>query len=79
MLIKIVSILCLNEAKSSLPSCISKKDQRRERGGEVVCMFLEYIVQTLEDDFYLKRSSSSLSHSLAKATLSCDQQFPRVR
>uniref|UniRef100_A0A3P9JUA4 SUMO interacting motifs containing 1 n=1 Tax=Oryzias latipes TaxID=8090 RepID=A0A3P9JUA4_ORYLA len=51
----------------------------RERGGEVVCMFLEYIVQTLEDDFYLKRSSSSLSHSLAKATLSCDQQFPRVR
>uniref|UniRef100_A0A3P9IN15 SUMO interacting motifs containing 1 n=1 Tax=Oryzias latipes TaxID=8090 RepID=A0A3P9IN15_ORYLA len=62
-----------------LTSIMSNQDQRRERGGEVVCMFLEYIVQTLEDDFYLKRSSSSLSHSLAKATLSCDQQFPRVR
>ncbi|TNN64800.1 CCR4-NOT transcription complex subunit 6 [Liparis tanakae] len=46
---------------------------------EVVRMLLDYIVQTLEDDFQAKRSISALHHSIAKATLSCDQQFPRVR
>uniref|UniRef100_A0A3B5L0E1 Uncharacterized protein n=1 Tax=Xiphophorus couchianus TaxID=32473 RepID=A0A3B5L0E1_9TELE len=38
-----------------------------------------YCVQTLEDDFTARCSSSSLSHSIAKATLSCDRQFSRVR
>lgn len=42
-------------------------------------MLLEYVVQTLEDDFQAKRSASALHHSIAKAVLSCDQQFPRVR
>uniref|UniRef100_A0AAQ5X1P0 SUMO-interacting motif-containing protein 1 n=1 Tax=Amphiprion ocellaris TaxID=80972 RepID=A0AAQ5X1P0_AMPOC len=46
---------------------------------EVVRMLLEYIVQTLEDDFQAKSCTSALHHSIAKATLSCDQQFPRVR
>ncbi|XP_034399704.1 SUMO-interacting motif-containing protein 1 isoform X2 [Cyclopterus lumpus] len=46
---------------------------------KVVRMLLDYIVQTLEDDFEAKRSISALHHSIAKATLSCDQQFPRVR
>ncbi|XP_056295993.1 uncharacterized protein simc1 isoform X2 [Pseudoliparis swirei] len=46
---------------------------------EVVRMLLDYIVQTLEDDFQAKRSISALHHSIAKTTLSCDQQFPRVR
>ncbi|XP_035524747.1 SUMO-interacting motif-containing protein 1 isoform X1 [Morone saxatilis] len=46
---------------------------------EVVRMLLEYVVQTLEDDFQAKLSSSALHHSIAKTTLSCDQQFPRVR
>uniref|UniRef100_A0A3Q0SM53 Uncharacterized protein n=1 Tax=Amphilophus citrinellus TaxID=61819 RepID=A0A3Q0SM53_AMPCI len=46
---------------------------------DVVRMLLEYVVQTLEDDFRAKRSTSSLHHSIAKAVLSCDQQFPRVR
>ncbi|XP_068442280.1 SUMO-interacting motif-containing protein 1 [Clinocottus analis] len=46
---------------------------------EVVGMLLDYIVQTLEDDFQAKRSISALHHSIAKATLSCDQHFPRVR
>ncbi|XP_060935566.1 uncharacterized protein simc1 [Limanda limanda] len=52
--------------------CISKQC-------EVVRMFLEYVVQTLEDDFQAKRSVSALHHSITKATLSCDQQFPQVR
>ncbi|XP_054453046.1 SUMO-interacting motif-containing protein 1 isoform X2 [Anoplopoma fimbria] len=46
---------------------------------EVVRMLLDYIVQTLEDDFQAKHSISALHHSITKATLSCDQQFPRVR
>ncbi|XP_031713654.1 uncharacterized protein simc1 [Anarrhichthys ocellatus] len=45
----------------------------------VVRMLLDYIVQTLEDDLQAKRSISALHHSIAKATLSCDLQFPRVR
>ncbi|XP_024139652.1 SUMO-interacting motif-containing protein 1 [Oryzias melastigma] len=62
-----------------LSSVMSNQDQRKELRGEVVCMVLEYIVQTLEDDFYLKPSPTSLNYSLAKASLSCDRQFPRVR
>ncbi|XP_037315930.2 uncharacterized protein simc1 isoform X1 [Pungitius pungitius] len=46
---------------------------------EVVRMLLDYVVQTLEDDFQAKRSISALHNSIAKATLSCDEQFPRVR
>ncbi|KAM4585700.1 uncharacterized protein simc1 [Fundulus diaphanus] len=46
---------------------------------EVVHMFLEYCMQTLEDDFIARSASFSLSHSLAKASLSCDRQFSRVR
>ncbi|XP_059201554.1 uncharacterized protein simc1 isoform X2 [Centropristis striata] len=46
---------------------------------EVVRMFLDYVVQTLEDDFQANRSISALHQSIAKATLSCDQQFPHVR
>lgn len=42
-------------------------------------MFLEYVVQTLEDDFKTKLSISALHQSIAKGMLSCDQQFPRVR
>lgn len=46
---------------------------------EVVRMLLEYIVQTLEDDFQATSCTSALHHSIAKATLSCDRQFPLVR
>lgn len=46
---------------------------------EVVRMLLDYVVQTLEDDFLAKRSINALHDSIAKATLSCDEQFPRVR
>lgn len=45
----------------------------------VVRMLLDYIVQTLEDDLQAKRSIAALHYSIAKSTLSCDLQFPRVR
>ncbi|XP_043983612.1 SUMO-interacting motif-containing protein 1 isoform X2 [Gambusia affinis] len=54
-------------------------DGKKENQWNVICLLLEYCVQTLEDDFTARRSSSSLSHSIAKATLSCDRQFSRVR
>ncbi|XP_037531564.1 uncharacterized protein simc1 [Nematolebias whitei] len=59
-------------------SVMSNQDCTKQRRCEVVRMFLEYVVQTLEDDFKAK-CSSSVHHSIAKATLSCDRQFPRVR
>ncbi|XP_067374056.1 uncharacterized protein simc1 isoform X1 [Channa argus] len=55
------------------------KDQPKKLRSEVVRMLLEYIVQTLEDDFQAKRPISALQNSIAKATLSCDQQFHQVR
>eukprot|EP00064_Thunnus_orientalis_P005350 superscaffoldBa00000517_g5364 len=62
-----------------LTSVMANQDRTNRLRWEVVRMFLEYIVQTLEDDFHAKRSISALHDSIAKATLSCDQQFPRVR
>ncbi|XP_026186615.1 uncharacterized protein simc1 [Mastacembelus armatus] len=53
--------------------------ENQKHRSEVVRMFLEYVIQTLEDDFQAKHSVLSLHHSIAKTTLSCDQQFPRVR
>lgn len=54
-------------------------DGQKTHQWAVVSMLLEYCVQTLEDDFTARCSSSSLNHSIAKATLSCDLQFSRVR
>ncbi|XP_005795531.2 SUMO-interacting motif-containing protein 1 [Xiphophorus maculatus] len=54
-------------------------DGKKENQWDIICLLLEYCVQTLEDDFTARCSSSSLSHSIAKATLSCDRQFSRVR
>lgn len=62
-----------------LTSVITNQDHTKRHRCEVVRMLLEYVVQTLEDDFQAKRSISALHLSIAKATLSCDQQFPRVR
>ncbi|XP_071313215.1 uncharacterized protein simc1 isoform X2 [Trachinotus anak] len=62
-----------------LTSVVANQDCTKRRRCEVVRMLLEYVAQTLEDDFQAKRSTSALHHSIAKATLSCDQQFPRVR
>uniref|UniRef100_A0A4W5L4V6 Uncharacterized protein n=2 Tax=Hucho hucho TaxID=62062 RepID=A0A4W5L4V6_9TELE len=46
---------------------------------EVVRMLLQYVVQTMEDDFRVKLSFRDLHHSIAKATLSCDVRFTQVR
>uniref|UniRef100_A0A669DGU9 SUMO interacting motifs containing 1 n=1 Tax=Oreochromis niloticus TaxID=8128 RepID=A0A669DGU9_ORENI len=62
-----------------LTSVMTDEEHTHRHRCDVVRMFLEYIVQTLEDDFRAKCSTSSLHHSIAKGTLSCDQQFPRVR
>ncbi|XP_069576102.1 uncharacterized protein simc1 isoform X1 [Brachyistius frenatus] len=62
-----------------LASVMDNQDHTKRHRCDVVRMFLEYVVQSLEDDFHAKRSTSTLHHSIAKATLSCDLQFPRVR
>ncbi|XP_029298195.1 uncharacterized protein simc1 isoform X2 [Cottoperca gobio] len=62
-----------------LTSVTANQDDIKRRRSEVVRMLLDYVVQTLEDDFQAKRTISDLHQSIAKATLSCDQQFPHVR
>ncbi|XP_061542323.1 SUMO-interacting motif-containing protein 1 isoform X2 [Phycodurus eques] len=60
-------------------SVMSSQDKKKNHQPEVVRMLLEYIVQTLEDDFSYRKSTSELHHSIAKATLSCNQLFPQVQ
>ncbi|XP_041846589.1 uncharacterized protein simc1 [Melanotaenia boesemani] len=62
-----------------LTSVLSDQDSTRKHRCEVVRMFLEYTVQTLEDDFQARCSSTTLHHSVAKTVLSCDLHFSRVR
>ncbi|XP_027129792.1 uncharacterized protein simc1 isoform X2 [Larimichthys crocea] len=62
-----------------LTSVMTNQDHTKRHRCEVARMLLEYVVQTMEDDFQAKRSSSTLHHSIAKSTLSCDQQFLNVR
>ncbi|KAG8004079.1 SUMO-interacting motif-containing protein 1, partial [Nibea albiflora] len=62
-----------------LTSLMTNQDHAKRHRCEVVRMLLEYVVQTMEDDFQAKRSSSTLHQSIAKSTLSCDQQFLNVR
>ncbi|XP_077433492.1 uncharacterized protein simc1 isoform X2 [Vanacampus margaritifer] len=62
-----------------LTAVMSAQDEKTKHRPEVVRMLLEYIVQTLEDDFCYKKSTSELHHSIARATLSCNQRFPQVQ
>ncbi|XP_029368638.1 uncharacterized protein simc1 [Echeneis naucrates] len=62
-----------------LTSVMANEDCTKRYRCEVVRMLLEYVVQTLEDNFQAKRSTSNIHHSIAKTVLSCDRQFPRVR
>ncbi|XP_036932325.1 SUMO-interacting motif-containing protein 1 isoform X2 [Acanthopagrus latus] len=62
-----------------LTSVMANQDNTKGQLCQVVRMLMEYVVQTLEDDFQAKLSTSSLHNSIAKKILSCDQQFPRVR
>lgn len=61
----------------SVVSLLQEHSNKRKCG--VVCMLLEYVVRTLEDDFHAKRAFSVLQHSISRATLSCDRQFHHVR
>ncbi|XP_026213642.1 SUMO-interacting motif-containing protein 1 isoform X2 [Anabas testudineus] len=62
-----------------LTSLMANQEHAKKHRNEVVRMLLEYVVQTLEDDFQAKRSISALPQSIAKAALSCDQKFHQVR
>ncbi|XP_077387808.1 uncharacterized protein simc1 isoform X2 [Festucalex cinctus] len=62
-----------------LTAVMSTQDEKKKHRPEVVRMFLEYVAQTLEDDFFHKKSTSELYHSIARATLSCNQRFPQVQ
>ncbi|XP_028668913.2 SUMO-interacting motif-containing protein 1 isoform X1 [Erpetoichthys calabaricus] len=42
-------------------------------------MFLQYVVQTLSDDFQMNVILQSLQLSIVKSTLSCDKKFVNVR
>lgn len=53
--------------------------EKQEHQPEIVRMFLEYVVKTLEDDFRTKQSTSAIYQSLAKAMLSFDRQFSHIR
>lgn len=58
--------------------CFSQDSQKKHRCS-VVAMFLEYVMQTLEDDFHVKSSASAPQQSIAKETLSCNRHFSHVR
>ncbi|XP_062977010.1 SUMO-interacting motif-containing protein 1 isoform X2 [Elgaria multicarinata webbii] len=42
-------------------------------------LFLQYVIQTLEDDFQKMARTGILNRSIAKAVLSCDQCFSNVK
>uniref|UniRef100_A0A672RJC9 Si:ch211-199b20.3 n=1 Tax=Sinocyclocheilus grahami TaxID=75366 RepID=A0A672RJC9_SINGR len=59
-------------------SCL--KDDARRLRTEVQYMFLQYVLQVLEDDFHFKRRSQCLHHSVAKKMLSCgNETFGQVK
>lgn len=58
---------------------LSSVMEKQEHHCEVVRMFLDYVVQTLKDDFEAKQATSGLYQSITKAVLSFDQQFPHIR
>ncbi|XP_056144747.1 SUMO-interacting motif-containing protein 1 isoform X2 [Lampris incognitus] len=62
-----------------LTSVVANQDNSKGHCCEVVRMLLEYVVQTLEDDYQVQLSHSALQQSVAKATLSCYLHFDRVR
>lgn len=55
-----------------LTSVLDEQDSARRHSSEALCMLLQYVVQTLEDDFRVRLSLCDLRHSIAKATLSCE-------
>lgn len=61
------------------PGLPISQEHPNKRRCEVVGMFMEYVARTLEDNFHANDAFSPLRHSIAMATLSCDQQFHHVR
>ncbi|XP_057205203.1 SUMO-interacting motif-containing protein 1 isoform X2 [Triplophysa rosa] len=62
-----------------LSSVMEEKDDTKRLRMEVRCMLLQYVLQVLEDDFQFKLTNRHLQDSVAKAMLSCDQRFRRVK
>lgn len=56
------------------PSTCPPQDSARSHSSEAVCMLLQYVLQTLEDDFRVSLSLRDLRQSIAKATLSCESR-----
>lgn len=53
--------------------------EKQEHRPEILRMFLDYVVRTLEDDFKTKQNASARYQSLTKAMLSFDHQFCHIR
>ncbi|KPP78221.1 hypothetical protein Z043_102285, partial [Scleropages formosus] len=53
------------------------QDNSRKHRSSVQCMLLQYILQTLEDDFWA--NLYMLQPSIVRAVLSCDGKFSNVR
>lgn len=58
---------------------LSRVMEKQEHQPQILHMFLDYVVQTLEDDFKIKQTTSARYQSLAKAMLSFDHQFSHIR
>ncbi|XP_041079392.1 SUMO-interacting motif-containing protein 1-like isoform X2 [Polyodon spathula] len=60
-------------------SVMDEKDPKKSQSLTTGPLFLQYVVQTLEDDFQRRVGQQSLQLSIVKATLSCDRKFTHVR
>ncbi|XP_066447277.1 SUMO-interacting motif-containing protein 1 isoform X2 [Eleutherodactylus coqui] len=50
-----------------------------EQDSQTCCLFLQYVVQTLDDDFHFNLQRRSLHKCLCKSMLSCDKSFCNVK
>ncbi|KAL4631335.1 SUMO-interacting motif-containing protein 1 isoform X1 [Arapaima gigas] len=62
-----------------LASVMNAQDKSRKHRSSVQRMLLQYVLQTLEDDFWACLVTSRLHHSIVRAMLSCDRKFSHVR
>ncbi|MGH0118284.1 UNVERIFIED_CONTAM: hypothetical protein FKN15_049305 [Acipenser sinensis] len=62
-----------------LSSVMDEKDHKKSQSLTTGPLFLQYVVQTLEDDFQRRVGQQSLQLSIVKAMLSCDRKFTHVR
>lgn len=62
-----------------ISSVMSEQDRARKLHYEVRCLLLQYVLQVLEDDFYVKLPKLQLHLSVANEMLSCDYRFRQVR